>query len=105
MSPGRGEAVGWYAGRHWLPGGTISVADGAQVLRRRAVNGRWKLRTTNDGQPFAEMWRDRSAAEMALTIRVLPPDVSHASVVILTACAVLMLEWRTPSAPGVSGGA
>jgi hypothetical protein len=100
-----GEDVGWYAGRNWLPGGTISVADGAPVLRRRALNGRWKLRMTNNRQVFTEMWRERSAAKMALTIRALPPDVCQASVVILTACAVLMLEWRTPSAPSASADA
>ncbi len=100
-----GGHIGWYSGRHWLPGGTISLVDGAQVEMRRSLKGRWKLQTTDNRQALVEIWRDRAARQMALTIRSFPVGITQASVVILTACAVLMLESMMPRPSSVSAGA
>lgn len=87
-----GQHVGSYSGRRWLPGGTIFLADGAQVALQPSLTGRWKLRTRSDRQSFVEI-RKSDNGPMALTIRSFPAEITKASVVILTACAVLLLEW------------
>jgi hypothetical protein len=97
--------VGWYSGRRWLPGGTIFLTDGTQVGMRRSLNRRWKLQTMDARLSFVEIWRNRRARQMSLTIRSLPADIDQVSVVILTACAVLMLEWTAPHPSVASAGA
>ena len=45
------------------------------------------------------------AGQMSPMVRSLPADITQTSVVILTACAVLMLEWTAPHASVVTAGA
>jgi hypothetical protein len=97
--------VGCYSGRPWPPGGRIVLTDGVQVELRRSLNRRWTLRTMDERQPFAEIWTDRNTGQMTLTVPLLPAGITQTSVVILTACAVLMLQWMAPHPSGVSAGA
>jgi hypothetical protein len=39
-----GQHLGWYSGRKWLRGGTISLIDAAHFDLRRSLNRRWTLR-------------------------------------------------------------
>jgi hypothetical protein len=59
----------------------------------------------DERQPFAEIWTDRNTGQMTLTVPLLPAGITQTSVVILTACAVLMLQWMAPHPSGVSAGA
>src|SRR5450755_2112857 len=90
-----GQHVGWYSGRRWLPGGTISLTDGTQVDLRRSLNGGWKLQTTDARQRLVDIRRSHRLL-MTLTIRSLPAETVEARLVILTACAVVMLERMAP---------
>jgi len=99
-----GQHVGLYSGRRWLPGGSISLTDGTQADLRRLLNGGWKLQTTGARQRLVDMRRSHRLL-MTLTIRPLPPEMAHAHLVILTACAVVMLErMATPLVEAGGGG-
>jgi Protein of unknown function (DUF2510) len=89
-----GRHVGWYSGRRWLPGGTIYLTDDTQVALRRSLKGGWELRTTNTRQRFAHI-RASHRRSMALTIESLPSGIT-ADLVVLTACAVVILEAALP---------
>ena len=98
-----GRHVGWYSGRRWLPGGTISLTDGTQVDLRRLLNGGWKLQTTDARQRLVDMRRSHRLL-MTLTIPSLPAEMPEAHLVIFSACAVLMLERMAPPVDFVGGG-
>ena len=98
-----GRHVGWYSGRRWLPGGTISLTDGTQVDLRRLLNGRWRLQTTGARQRLVDI-RTSYRPLMTLTIRSFPAEITEAHLVILTACGVLMLERMAPPVVFVGGG-
>jgi hypothetical protein len=89
-----GEHVGWYVGRHWRPGGTIWLADDTRVDFRRSVRG-WKLVTRDSHSIVADI---RGHGPDARTIRLGPPpkDVASLSPIVLTACAVVMLDQVMP---------
>lgn len=96
-----GRHVGWYSGRHWLPGGTIFLAGGAQVDLRRSLYGGWKLQVTETHRRIMDM--RGYGFSRPLTIRSLPAEIySEAQVVVLTTCAVLMLS-RSVGGPGPTG--
>ena len=97
-----GGHIGWYSGRHWFPGGTIILADGARVDLRRSRTFGWKLELSGTREVIAEISRYKPGSA-SVTIRSLPPEVySDAPVVVLTACGVLMLMAvvRVQSASG-----
>jgi hypothetical protein len=89
-----GRHVGWYSGRRWLAGGTIYLIDGTQVDLRRSLHRRWRLQATDTGQRVADIRTSGMSTEptMALTMRVHPAGITDVHLVVLTSCAVLMLE-------------
>jgi hypothetical protein len=98
-----GRHVGWYSGRRWLPGGAIYLTDGTQVDLRRLLNRRWKLQTTGARQRLVDI-RTSHRPLMTLTIRSFPAEITEAHLVILTACAVVMLERMATPVFGGGGG-
>jgi hypothetical protein len=109
-----GQHVGWYEGRHWLAGGTISLTDGTQADlrrdRRRSPLFGWKLQATDTGGRYAEIHCPGrlSKRSVTLTLRTLP-DTAFADVVVLTACAVVRLQQAVANLasmvhPAPSGG-
>ena len=90
------QHVGWYSGRSWLPGGTISSTDGTQVDLRRAVGSGWKLEAVDTGQRVADIRGGgaMSAWDMSLIVRSIPSSSGRGSLVFLTACAIVMLNRR-----------
>ena len=97
-----GRNVGQYHGRRWLPGGTISLIGGAQVDLRRSLTGRWKLVATGTRQRIADI-RIAEGPSMTLTIRSIPGVGTDMPLVLLTGCAVLLLERMMPRVPLVAG--
>lgn len=87
--------AGRYLRRHWMPGGTIRLTDGTEVKLRRSLPGRWEVRSADGGGCLAEIHRSVVRASqpprLKLTIRSLPADAADASVLMLAACALLML--------------
>lgn len=99
-----GRSVAWYSGNHWCPGGTIILADGARLDLRRSVALRWTLRAEETREPIMEISRHRRGAQR-VTIRSFPPEIySDAPIVILTACAVIMLIATVDAVGGAAGG-
>jgi hypothetical protein len=94
-----GQPVGWYSGRPRPPGGKISFIDGAEADLRRGLNRQWRLQSVDGKQRFADIRisGEPPAHEVALTLRALPP-APH--LVVLTACAVLLLYRIQPWSPG-----
>ena len=80
--------------RVW-PGGVISLSDGTEVALRRSRPGRWKVRSTDGRSCVAEVRRSRRRAargqELKVTVHSLPTNVQNASMIVLVACALLML--------------
>lgn len=101
-----GQPVGWYSGRRWVPGGTISLIAGTHVDLRRAFGGRWKLRITDAQDYFLDIRpsKSRGGLTMVITVRSEPPSTSQAIVATLTACAVVLLEHMSPRLPSAGGG-
>ena len=101
-----GQPVGWYSGRRWVPGGTISLIAGTHIDLRRAFGGRWKLRITDAQDCFLDIRtaKSRGGPTMVLTVRSEPPSTSQAIVATLTACAVVLLEHMSPRLPSAGGG-
>jgi hypothetical protein len=97
-----GRPAGWYSGRRWRAGGTLSLTTGARLDLRRPLPGLWKLRTTDTRELIADM-RGYGPGSTRLTIRSLPLGVTDDHVAILTACAVGMLE-RTLRVPVSNAG-
>lgn len=93
--------VGRYSGRRLVAGGTISLINGTQTDLRRRLPGVWKLQTVDTHERIVDM-HGYGASSTALTIRSLPIGVTDPHVMILTACAVMMLE-RTLRVPRSSG--
>ena len=89
-----GQHVGWYSGRHWIAGGTISLVAGTQFDLRRALNRRWKLCQTDSRESFLDIRTSTSPGglTMLLSVRSVPPSTSDGLVATLTACALLLLE-------------
>jgi len=89
-----GQHVGWYSGRKWLPGGTISLTDGTRGDLRRSFGRRWKLQKTDSNERFLEIRRSGapSAQTVVVTIRSLPRGPTEGRLLVLTSCAVLMLD-------------
>ena len=89
------KQAGSYLRHQWLSGGTISLTDGTEVELRRSLPGRWKVRSADGSGCVAEVHRSglRSVQrqELKVTIHSLPADAAHASLLILAACALLML--------------
>lgn len=90
------QRAGSYRRRQWLPGGNIRLLDGTEVELRRSRPGRWKVKAADGGQCLAEVRRSRhrSVQELKLTVHSLPGDATNASMIILAACALLMLPAR-----------
>ena len=93
-----GRHVGWYSGRRWLPGGTISLTDGAQVEIRRSLSGRWRLQTVETRDEFVELRRSLVPASLTTIFRIrsLPAGITDVPLLVLTACAVLTLQRTRP---------
>jgi hypothetical protein len=102
-----GRHAGWYSGRRWLAGGTIYLIDGTQADLRRSLHRRWRLQAPDTGQRVADIRTSGMSTEpkMALTMRVHPAGITDVHLVVLTSCAVLMLERTLYSviAPGGTG--
>ena len=92
-----GRPAGWYSGRRWRAGGTISLTTGAQLNLRRPLPGVWKLWTADARELVADM-RGYGPGSTRLMIRSLSIGITDAHVTILTACAVMLLE-RTLRVP------
>jgi hypothetical protein len=93
-----GQDAGWYAGRRWLPGGRISLNDGTQADLRRSFRPPWKLQTTATHERCVDISkaRGRTGSTLTLTIRALPRPAVDLHVLMLTACAVILLEDTVP---------
>lgn len=93
------QQAGRYLRHHWLPGGTIRLSDGTEVELRRSLPGRWKVRSVDGSKCLAEVHRSLVGStqqqELKVTIHSLPADATHASMLILAACALLMLPADT----------
>ena len=89
-----GQHLGWYSGRHWLPGGTIILIDGTHVDLRRSLKLRWKLQATDDKERLLDIRTSGlpSAQKVAVTVRFALADPTQGSLLVLTSCAVLMLQ-------------
>ena len=89
-----GQHVGWYSGRKWLPGGTVSLTDGTRADLRRSFVRRWKLRESDSNEQLLEIRRSGapSAQTVVVTIRSLPQGPTEGRLLVLTSCAVLMLD-------------
>jgi hypothetical protein len=89
------KQAGKYLRRRLLPGGVISLLDGTEVELRRSRPGRWKLRSARGRVCMAKVRRSRKRSargqELTVTVHSLPADVTNASMIILAACALLML--------------
>ena len=94
IESGEGQRCGWYSGRKWLSGGTLSLTDGAQFDLRRSLNRRWKLRPVDGGDPFLEIRTSGipSAQRVAVAILSRPGGPNESRLVVLTACAIVMLD-------------
>jgi hypothetical protein len=89
-----GRPVGSYAGRHWVSGGTICLADGGEADLRQSPFGVLNLRVASTREPIATI-RGRK-----LTVHSLPAEIySRAEVLVLTACAVPLLTPKGPGGP------
>jgi hypothetical protein len=98
-----GRYVGSYSGHHWLPGGTIALANGTRIDLRRSLRG-WKLRVSETRERIVDPSEYRRDS-LRLTIRSRPTGLSYdLPMVVLTTCAVLMLTATTPNPPVASGG-
>lgn len=98
-----GEHVGWYSGRHWLPGGTFSLADGTEFELRRSLNRRWKL-SVSDGEEQVLQLRTSgkpAAQRVVVVVRLRPDGGTNSSLMLLASGAVVMLDrmmgFFTPS--------
>jgi hypothetical protein len=91
--------AGRYLRRRWSPGGTIRLTEGTEVELRRSLPGRWKVQSADGSKCLAEVHRSviRSTQpqELKLTIHSLPVGVEHAGMIILAACALLILSPDT----------
>ena len=89
-----GEHVGWYSGRKWLPGGTISFTDETQADLRRSLTRRWKVEALDGQEQFLDIRTSGvpSAQTLVVTIRVPPPGPAGGHLLLLASCAVLMLD-------------
>lgn len=87
--------AGTYLRRRVLPGGVISLVDGTEVALRRSRPGRWKVRSADGRRCLAEVRRSRGryvrGQELKVTVHSLPTNVQNASMIVLAACALLML--------------
>ena len=92
-----GQQVGWYSGRKWLSGGTISLTDNAQFDLRRSPSRRWKLRATGRREAFLDIRTSGapSSQRVVVAVRLRPGRPEESRLVFLTACAVLMLDRMT----------
>lgn len=93
-----GRHVGWYAGRHWLPGGTISSTDGTQVELRLSISGRWRLQTVENREVIVHFRRAFVPASLATVFRIrsLPAGITDVPLLVLTACAILTMQRTLP---------
>jgi hypothetical protein len=70
--------------------------DGKRVHLRRFLLRQWRLQASETGLRFVDI--RISGASSAPTMRELPAPTAEPHVVVLTACAVLMLERTLPVA-------
>jgi hypothetical protein len=81
------------AGRH------IRLTNGPEVELRRSLPGRWKVRSVDGSICLAEVRRSvirpGPPQELKVTIHSLPADTTQASMLVLSACALLMLSADT----------
>ena len=89
-----GEHSGWYTGRKWLPGGTISLVDGTQFELRPSLNRRWKLSASDGGERVLQLRTSGAPAaqKVVVVVRLRPAGTADGSLLLLTACAVVMLD-------------
>jgi hypothetical protein len=84
-----------YLRRRVLPGGVIWLVDGTEVALRRSRPGRWKVRSADGRSCLAEVRRSRRRSargqELKVIVHSLPTNVQNASMIVLVACALLML--------------
>lgn len=93
------KQAGRYVRRRWLPGGTIRLLDGTEVELRRSRPGRWKVRSRDGRRCVADVRRagkrSRRPYELKVTVHSLSGDVSTGSMIVLVACALLILPDRS----------
>jgi hypothetical protein len=101
-----GAHVGYYSGRRWSPGGTISLASGARFVLQHSVRDSWRLGAFESGEKLASL---RIGAQLG----VRPPTVTVHSLrdvhddvplVVLVSCAIMMLEQSFGLRGGVGYG-
>jgi hypothetical protein len=98
-----GQHAGWYSGHGLLPGGTIFLANDAQIDLRRTLRGR-KLELRETGERILDIRGNRPPR--TVTIHSMPAAIySQAVVAVLTTCAVLLLEDMIPTIPVSGSGA
>jgi hypothetical protein len=97
-----GRHVGRYSGHHWLSGGTIFLANNAQVDLRGSYRG-WKLEVRDTGERILDIRGRRPPS--TLTVRSQPVEIySEAALAILTTCAVLLLDYWSSQGVAAGGG-
>ena len=98
-----GRQAGLYSGRQWLGGGTISLTDESEFELRRVPPRGWRLRGM-DPELLVDFRAPAGPGHrVTVTIRALAQDSVGAQLALLTACAVLTLEW-TLSGASLGGG-
>ena len=89
-----GEHLGWYSGRKWLPGGTISLVDDTRFELRPSLNRRWKLSASDSGERVMQLRTSGgpAAKRVVVAVRMRPAGTADGSLLLLTSCAVVMLD-------------
>lgn len=97
-----GLRAGRYAARKWVAGGAITLSDGAQFVLRRRLNRLWKLWAADHDDPVLELRASGIPAKQRVTVSVRfrpPGSPEQSSLVVLTACTVVLLDRATGYIP------
>jgi hypothetical protein len=94
-----GGLLGSYYGRRWRSGGGIELANGTRAeLRRSPLRNRWQIRNPHGAvcdilsrAYVGELTTRRAADRMTVTLDPEPTGIGSLEIVVLTACAVIML--------------
>jgi len=100
-----GKNLGLYSGRRWLSGGTIILTSGVEVGLEHGVLGMWTIHSLASHEKLASLragsrlW-DR---ELGMTMASGVARRDEFPLVVLVACAVVMLEPSVTGVPSAAG--
>jgi hypothetical protein len=100
-----GKPLGLYSGRRWLSGGTIILTSGVEVGLEHGVLGMWTIHSLQSHEKLASLragsrlW-DR---ELGMTMASGVARRDEFPLVVLVACAVVMLEQSVTGVPSGAG--